>query len=96
MSVIERVEILQVNLPPKVRRTDAIQSFVTQETPMVRIVCADGAVGTGYTYTIGTGARLLATDGLGHTRILRDRHVVDSAVHFVTRRVRTHALALAA
>jgi pimeloyl-ACP methyl ester carboxylesterase len=50
----------------------------------------------GYAYTMGTGARLLATDGLGHTRILRDRHVVDSAVHFVTRRVRTHALALAA
>lgn len=45
---------------------------------------------------MGSGARLLATDGLGHTRILRDRHVVDSAVHFVTRRVRTHALALAA
>ena len=55
MAAIERVEILQVNLPPKVRRTDAIQSFVTQETPMVRIACADGAVGTGYTYTIGTG-----------------------------------------
>ena len=31
MSPIERVEILQVNLPPKVKRTDAIQSFVTQE-----------------------------------------------------------------
>ena len=55
MSGIERVEILQVNLPPKVRRTDAIQSFVTQETPLVRIKCADGAVGTGYAYTIGTG-----------------------------------------
>lgn len=50
----------------------------------------------GYAYTMGTGARLLATDGLGHTRILRDRHVVDSAVRFVTQRVRTHALALAA
>jgi len=50
----------------------------------------------GYAYTAGTGARLLATDGLGHTRILRDRHVVDSAVRFVTHRVRTQALALAA
>lgn len=56
----------------------------------------DVPIAHGYAYTIGTGARLLATDGLGHTRILRDRHVVDSAVHFVTRRVRTHALALAA
>lgn len=55
MSPIERIEILQVDLPPKVVRTDAIQSFVTQETPMVRITCADGAVGVGYTYTIGTG-----------------------------------------
>jgi len=55
VSRIEHIEILQVNLPPKVRRTDAIQSFVTQETPMVRVACTDGVVGTGYTYTIGTG-----------------------------------------
>ena len=55
MTKITRVEILQVNLPPKVVRTDAIQSFVTQETPMVRIHTADGLVGTGYSYTIGTG-----------------------------------------
>jgi len=52
---IERVEILQVDLAPKVVRTDAIQSFVTQETPIVRITCADGAQGVGYSYTIGTG-----------------------------------------
>ena len=44
-----------VDLKPKVVRTDAIQSFVSQETPMVRITDSDGAVGTGYTYTIGTG-----------------------------------------
>jgi L-alanine-DL-glutamate epimerase-like enolase superfamily enzyme len=55
MAAIERVEILQVDLPPKVVRTDAIQSFVKQETPIVRITSADGAVGVGYTYTIGTG-----------------------------------------
>jgi L-alanine-DL-glutamate epimerase-like enolase superfamily enzyme len=52
---IERIEIWQVDLAPKVVRTDAIQSFVTQETPIVRITCADGAVGVGYAYTIGTG-----------------------------------------
>ncbi len=52
---IERVEILQVDLAPKVVRTDAIQAFVTQETPIVRIRCDDGAEGIGYTYTIGTG-----------------------------------------
>ncbi|MEP7085275.1 MAG: mandelate racemase/muconate lactonizing enzyme family protein [Betaproteobacteria bacterium] len=55
MSTIQRMEITQVDLSPKVRRTDAIQSFVTQETPLVRILCADGAEGVGYTYTIGTG-----------------------------------------
>ena len=55
MAKIDRVEILQVDLPPKVVRTDAIQSFVKQETPIVRIACDDGATGTGYTYTIGTG-----------------------------------------
>ena len=55
MPKIERVEILQVDLKPQVVRTDAIQSFVAQETPIVRIVCDDGAEGVGYTYTIGTG-----------------------------------------
>lgn len=55
MNKIVRIEITQVDLSPKVKRTDAIQSFVTQETPLVRILCDDGAAGTGYTYTIGTG-----------------------------------------
>jgi len=52
---IERVELWQVDLAPLVPRSDAIQSFVRQETPMVRITCADGVQGTGYAYTIGTG-----------------------------------------
>ena len=55
MAKIERVEILQVDLVPKAVRTDAIQSFAAQETPMVRIHTSDGIVGTGYSYTIGTG-----------------------------------------
>jgi L-alanine-DL-glutamate epimerase-like enolase superfamily enzyme len=55
MARIVRVEGLMVDLVPKVKRTDAIQSFVSQETPIVRIEDADGAVGTGYAYTIGTG-----------------------------------------
>ncbi|NKC30624.1 mandelate racemase/muconate lactonizing enzyme family protein [Falsiroseomonas selenitidurans] len=55
MAVIRRVEILQVDLVPKVPRSDAIQSFLAQETPMLRITDADGATGTGYTYTIGHG-----------------------------------------
>ena len=55
MAKIERVEILQVDLAPKAVRTDAIQSFATQETPVVRIHTSDGIIGTGYSYTIGTG-----------------------------------------
>ena len=55
MATIEQAEITQVDIAPKVRRTDAIQSFVTQETVLVTLRCDDGSAGTGYTYTIGTG-----------------------------------------
>lgn len=55
MAIIERVEFFMVDLKPKTVRTDAIQAFVSQETPIVRITDSDGAVGTGYSYTIGTG-----------------------------------------
>jgi L-alanine-DL-glutamate epimerase-like enolase superfamily enzyme len=64
MARIESVELRMVDLQPKVKRTDAIQSFVSQETPIVTITDSDGAVGTGYSYTIGAGGssvmRLLA------------------------------------
>lgn len=55
MARIARVEVQMVDLVPKVKRVDAIQSFVSQETPMVRITDSDGVTGTGYSYTIGTG-----------------------------------------
>ena len=55
MAKITRVELLMVDLTPKVKRVDAIQSFVSQETPIVRVTDADGVTGTGYSYTIGTG-----------------------------------------
>ncbi len=57
MARIDRVEMCMVDLQPKVRRTDAIQSFDSQETPILRITDSDGAVGTGYSYTIGQGGR---------------------------------------
>ncbi len=57
MARIERVEVAMCDLDPKVRRTDAIQAFTSQETPIVRIFADDGAEGTGYSYTIGTGGR---------------------------------------
>ena len=44
-----------MDLAAKVKRSDAIQSFQCQETPMVRITDSDGVTGTGYSYTIGTG-----------------------------------------
>ena len=37
MAKIVSVEVLQVDLAPKVKRSDAIQSFQCQETPMVRV-----------------------------------------------------------
>ena len=85
MTKIERVELLIVDLKPKVVRTDAIQAFVSQETPIVRITDKDGAVGTGYSYTIGTGGpaimsllertlapALIGRDGAEIERIWRD------------------------
>ena len=85
MTAIQRVEIFHVDLPPPVPRSDAIQSFVTQETPIVRITADDGSQGTGYSYTIGTGGssviallrdhlapRLIGRDPAQIERIWRD------------------------
>lgn len=55
MAVIDRVELCMVDLVPNVKRTDAIQSFDSQETPIVRLTDSDGAIGVGYSYTIGQG-----------------------------------------
>lgn len=57
MAKITHVDFMMVDLKPKIKRVDAIQSFVSQETPFVRIIDSDGAVGFGYGYTIGTGGR---------------------------------------
>jgi L-alanine-DL-glutamate epimerase-like enolase superfamily enzyme len=84
MARIERVELRMVDLRPKVERTDAIQSFVSQETPLVTITDSDGAVGTGYSYTIGTGGssvmRLLA-DHLAPRLIGRDADQIEGIWH---------------
>jgi L-alanine-DL-glutamate epimerase-like enolase superfamily enzyme len=55
MATITRVDIRMIDLVPKTTRLDAIQSFVSQETPFVTIYDSDGGIGTGFTYTIGTG-----------------------------------------
>lgn len=80
MAKITRVEIRQVDLAPKVRRTDAIQAFVTQETPIVRIMTDDGASGTGYCYTIGQGGSsivALLRDHMAPWLIGRDPSMVE-------------------
>lgn len=84
MARIEKVELRMVDLVPKVKRTDAIQSFVSQETPIVTITDSDGAVGTGYSYTIGTGGssvmRLLS-DHLVPRLIGRDPDRIEAIWH---------------
>ena len=84
MAKIVRVEGLMVDLKPKVKRVDAIQSFVSQETPIVTITDSDGATGTGYSYTIGTGGssvmRLLA-DHLAPRIIGRDADMIEAIWH---------------
>jgi len=97
MARIEKVELRLVDVPPKVKRTDAIQSFVSQETPIVTITDADGAVGVGYSYTIGTGGssvmRLLA-DHLAPLLIGRDAERVEAIWHALE--FATHATTIGA
>lgn len=84
MARIREIELLQVDLAPLVPRSDAIQSFVTQETPMVRVVCEDDAgvcEGIGYSYTIGTGGSsviALLRDHLAPRLIGRDPREIEA------------------
>jgi L-alanine-DL-glutamate epimerase-like enolase superfamily enzyme len=52
---VVRVRTYMVDLLPETPRTDAIQSFVKQQTVFVEVETDQGLVGTGYCYTIGTG-----------------------------------------
>lgn len=81
MPRIVAIEIVRVDLQPKVSRSDAIQSFVTQETPIVRITADDGSQGIGYSYTIGTGGSSvvsLLADHLGPRLLGRDVDEIES------------------
>lgn len=81
MNRIAAIEILQVDLEPKSIRVDAIQSFVRQETPIVRITCDDGMQGIGYTYTIGTGGSsvvALLRDHLAPALIGQDADAIEA------------------
>ena len=97
MPKIDRVQIMMVDLVPEVKRVDAIQSFTSQETPIVRIHADDGAVGTGYCYTIGTGGRAvisLLAENLAPQLIGQD----PAAIEAIWRRLHfhTHATAVGA
>ncbi len=97
MARIERIEIHMVDLRPKVRRVDAIQSFESQETPIVRITDADGAQGVGYSYTIGTGGPSVVAL-LRHTLapMLIGRDADDIQALWNAMLFRTHATAVGA
>jgi len=55
MSIITTARATLADIAVETDRTDAVQSFVKQETILVDITTADGLHGTGYAYTIGTG-----------------------------------------
>lgn len=57
MSIIIEARAYLVDLEVETVRTDAVQSFLKQETVFVEIETADGLTGIGYSYTIGTGGR---------------------------------------
>ena len=57
MSIITDARARLVDIEVETVRTDAVQSFVKQETLFVEIATSDGLQGIGYSYTIGTGGR---------------------------------------
>lgn len=57
MTVITRAVARLIDIEVEKVRTDAMQSFLKQETLVVDIETDDGVTGRGYSYTIGTGGR---------------------------------------
>jgi len=57
MPIITAARAYLVDLEVETVRTDAVQSFIKQETIFVEIDSDDGLTGTGYAYTIGSGGR---------------------------------------
>lgn len=55
MGTIKSARAFLVDLPVETERTDAVQSFVKQETIFCELTTDDGLVGLGYSYTIGNG-----------------------------------------
>jgi L-alanine-DL-glutamate epimerase-like enolase superfamily enzyme len=55
MSKVVAASASLADLEVETVRTDAVQSFLKQETVFVKLETADGNTGVGYSYTIGTG-----------------------------------------
>ncbi|MFE2420717.1 mandelate racemase/muconate lactonizing enzyme family protein [Streptomyces hokutonensis] len=55
MSIITTATARLIDIAVEQDRTDAVQSFVNQETILVDVETWDGGTGTGYSCTIGTG-----------------------------------------
>ena len=85
MPHIREAEVVLVDLVPQTERRDAVQAFESQETPILTVTDSDGARGTGYSYTIGTGGssviallrdhllpRLMGADPENIERVWRD------------------------
>ncbi|MGW4476914.1 mandelate racemase/muconate lactonizing enzyme family protein [Nonomuraea sp. NPDC004354] len=81
MAVITQATAVLADVPVETLRTDAIQTFLKQETIVVDIVTDDGAVGRGYSYTIGTGGTAvlaLLRDNLLDRLIGRDSRDIEA------------------
>ncbi len=97
MARITRIELQMIDLVPQVERVDAIQSFDSQETPFVKVYDSDGASGTGYSYTIGTGGpsvMALLEHTLAPALIGRDPDRIEAVWHDLL--FRTHATSVGA
>jgi L-alanine-DL-glutamate epimerase-like enolase superfamily enzyme len=61
MTKIIEASAYLVDVEVETERTDAVQAFLKQETIFVELRTDDGATGTGYSYTIGTGGTSVLT-----------------------------------
>ncbi len=78
---IVRADAFVVDLEAEIVRFDAIQQFTKQETIFVQIETDDGFIGTGYSYTIGTGGRAvlaLLREDLLHRLVGQDARQIEA------------------
>jgi L-alanine-DL-glutamate epimerase-like enolase superfamily enzyme len=79
VTTVRSAEAFLVDLKVEQQRTDAVQTFLSQETVFVEVTADDGAVGIGYSYTIGTG-------GTAVLALLRD-HLLPRLIGAETRTI---------